>query len=1118
MADWRFVDGEGNGEGLTARSREVAHINDLLRQVRSGKAGALALHGESGVGKSALVDTVVARASELHVVQIRAPVVPSPAPWPHPFGLLPGELALPAVGRGNELVRDGMEHHNPGPPPDRAVGAVAAAVSQLGGATGRPVVITVDDAHLLPQWFVDALAAAVVGPLQDEPVGLVLAWRETPHVVPFQLGVRGIPHHRLGGLNRGQAATLLAVHFTQVPDDVVLTALLGASGGNPLALVEAYGRLRPEQIEGWEPLPDPLPIGAALAEAFDVGGHLPNPTRRAMAAAAASRAPRDVLFGVIEALGGSPDDLAPAVDAGIVVERGPRVDFEHPLVRAAAYQRASQEARRSIRRALSEELARRDAVEPSAYFAVLAGDEPDRTVTRRLAQAVGVALERGDPAAAARYEEMASRYAVGDDAAGEHRASAAALWEEVGERERADQCLAPALLLSLSDSARSEVLYLRARIHPEAEDVDVAERMVEAADLAVGERPNRALAMLLDAAAWKVLADDFTEAEAVAERAVRLSGAVSSSAEALSGAVLAAASHAAGHQSAVATAEHSRVSLLIGQTDRFPASPEVALVIGESLARLAVRQAERWAQWLERCAADSGQQALAAVSLLVRGRLALRTCGVADAVAAAQEASRLAERYNSEAVQAVARCLATVVYELVADYEAGFREGAKAFMTGGAIGRAARARTIPALAMLDLQRGLLGPAVAWARTAEEDLGLRHVGGLRTDLTTAELGPMVASVVLLARRPTEEDRWAVVAGEGTYPGTPGWREWLRGVTNQDADVAIGELAAAAAAAADHPLTQARIELCRAVRLAAAGRVGEARAVLEGVVHAAGAAGALGVVRLAERELDRLPAPAPVAEPRGRSVLDGSGPASWAPPDAWEVALLGGFGVRHQGSEVYLPASLATQAIKIVALQSRITVDELVEHLWEEAEPGVGTRRLRNVLWRIRSTCGELLVRDGEFVRLAPGAVTDLARFRHLGEQAVAEEPGSAEAAKRAREALAHYRGELLPGDRYADWTTATREAVSRLHLRLLDLLVDDALVRDRRSEALSLLDRLTEADPYDERHYLRIAEIHLDAGNRGRALDALERAERMLDDLALSPSPAVRRLRSSLDQA
>jgi DNA-binding SARP family transcriptional activator len=215
---------------------------------------------------------------------------------------------------------------------------------------------------------------------------------------------------------------------------------------------------------------------------------------------------------------------------------------------------------------------------------------------------------------------------------------------------------------------------------------------------------------------------------------------------------------------------------------------------------------------------------------------------------------------------------------------------------------------------------------------------------------------------------------------------------------------------------------------------------------------------------------------------------------------------------------VPASLAAQAVKIVGLQQRITVDELVELLWEDAEPGVGARRLRNVLWRIRSSCGELLQRDGNVVRLAPGAVTDVEWFRGQAEEALDPTANPAEAGRKARVAADGYRGELLPADRYADWATGTRESVARTYLRLLDLLVDEAVAEGRGGEAVDLLGSLAAADPYDERHFVRMAEIHLELGNRGRALDALGKAERVLEDLGVAPSSPVEHLRERLGRS
>ncbi|MGH9087411.1 MAG: BTAD domain-containing putative transcriptional regulator [Acidimicrobiales bacterium] len=1116
--------------GLVARGRELAHIDEFLWQARRGAGGALALRGEPGVGKSALIEAAVARASEFRIVQVRGHVLGEPevAPveWPQPLGELARQFDVVAQPRQPALAMAAPPRELAAPPQATLIEAVTKVLRRMIEMTSNPLLVTVDDCQSLPAWFVDAMAHSVLAHLGDQPVSLALAWRDTPHLVPFALDRSGLPQHRLGGLDVAQASRLLSWHFDEPPRDRVLTELVAGTGGNPLALLDVCARLTREQLEGWHPLPDPLPIGDGLVEAFDVGRHLPPPTRRALAIAAVSRVPRDVLIAVLDQLGSDMDDLGPAVDAGIVVDRGRRVDFVHPLVRAAVFHRAPLDVQRAARRSLSVELARNEAIESSAYQAAAAADvdAPDEAVTRRLAEASRVAIERGDPEAAARHEEMAARFAGAGDAIVQHLASAASLWLAVGQADRARRCLDEADGMEVTDATRGEVAYQRARLSTDADESEVANRIVSAADLCVGEAPHRALAMLTDAAARKILADEPRTAEALAERAVRLATMFSSHAEVLAGAVRAAATLRAGRP-VEDLADRTRVSLLIGQSERFPSSPEVALVVGRALQAQGMRrQAERWVQWIEWCAERSGDGALAAVPLLLRAFTSLADGRVPDASSAVHAAARVAERSGSPVLAAWGWSLATQVHALTADYEAGFRDCSKLFAVSDRVGRSARLRAMPSLAALEMQQGRAGPAQAWLRTAEEDLfghrGRTAAGRPDEDAALAEVAPEVASIALLAGCTDAGERWSRVLEEGTLAAgarPEAWRSWLRGVWAEELDEAVEHLAAAADGFAEVPLAVLWIDLCRGARLARAGMPGEATAVLEPTQERARTIGAKGLELLAANELRRLPPPSGpvVADGRHRDDKWGERVAAATATAGWEVTLLGSFSVRHRGKAAHLPPSLATQAIKIVAIESRISVDELVELLWDDAEPGVGARRLRNVLWRIRSACGDLLVREGQLVRLADDAVTDLSRFRELSTQALAHGVPPEQAARTARAALDQYRGELLPGDRYADWASGAREAVDRTYLRLLDLLVDDALGDGRTSEALSLLDRLAEADPYDERHQIQIAEVHLEAGNRRRALDALERAERILDDLGVAPSPAVRRLREAL---
>ena len=1132
--------------GLVARGRELAHVEQLLWLARRGKSGAVALRGESGVGKSTLIEAAVARATEFRTVQVRGrtpgAAASLPAHWPDPLS----ELARAFDDRASaapSLPRFASVSPSPTAPAVPAPGLMDATVRALEGlaTAGGPLLVTVDDCHLLPPGLVAAMAMAIVVRLADEPISLVLAWRDTPHLESFELDRPDVPVHRLSGLTISQARELLGTRFEQAPSEAVLGELVGRTGGNPLALIEVAGQLTPAQLAGWHPLPDPLPVSGDLGEAFDVVRYLPAPTRRALAVVAAGGASREHLMAAMERLGVEPADLVPALDAQVVYERGPRVDFRHPLVRSVAFYRAPFEVRQAVRKALSDVLAEAHAIEASAYHASVDLVAPDELASRRLAEAARVALDRGEPSAAARHEELAAMCTANPDAVGQHLADACGHWIAAGERGRAQQCVEPALELELSPPVAAELAYQRARLGSGPDERTAGERMAEAAETCMSQRPHRALAMLVDAAAWWILANRPDEAEAAAERAVAVAAAVSSHSEVLARTVRAAASLARG-EVIDDVAERSRVSLLIGPTERFPSTPEVALVIGGSLARQGLRhQAHRWAQWVDGCAERGGDVGLAAVRPLVEGSLLLSEGCVAEAADAVLRGASAAARAGSVAVAAWGSQLAVLVHAVAGDYELGFSEASKLFAMTDRAGGLARVRALPGLALLELQRGRTGPAVAWARTIEHDLAapagrLRGGPGARaghpgTDgarakgALAAELATTVGTLLFLARDQSRLSEWVRVCGDAAeaaaaLAGAPAASTWLAGLMEPDGMRAAELLETAARTYRKLPLHRALVDLCRAVRLGETGFPSDAAVLLEDLDRQLAEAGAGGLAALAARERRLLPVhPAEgLRGAPGAPAPQGSSSAA-APLAEWEITVLGRFAVRHRGKEVALPPSLATQAVKIVALHPRITVDELIEYLWEEAEPGVGQRRLRNVLWRIRSACGELLVREGNFLRLAPGAVTDLGRFRELADQAlVGPEAGTPAAAELARSALDLYRGELLPGDRYEDWAASARESAARTHLRLLDLLVDDALSGDRQAEALVLLDRLAEVDPFDERHHLRTAEIHLRAGNRGRALDALERAERMLAELNVAPSPAVRELRDCLDRS
>lgn len=227
----------------------------------------------------------------------------------------------------------------------------------------------------------------------------------------------------------------------------------------------------------------------------------------------------------------------------------------------------------------------------------------------------------------------------------------------------------------------------------------------------------------------------------------------------------------------------------------------------------------------------------------------------------------------------------------------------------------------------------------------------------------------------------------------------------------------------------------------------------------------------------------------------------------------VRLLGGFEVTRGGSPVALPAGRPAEAVKVVAASGgRAHLEEVLEALWPDGNPEVGRRRLRNVLARIRAAAGELLVRDGEILHLADNVRVDALLFEQEAERSLRmPSTGEPAASMLARSALARYRGPLLPDDRYAPWAAAPRERLELLHLRLLDLLVEEARRGGDDEEALRLLERAIEADRHDERRYVRAARILAAAGRRTRAASMLARGRAVAEELGVTPSDELEEL-------
>ena len=220
----------------------------------------------------------------------------------------------------------------------------------------------------------------------------------------------------------------------------------------------------------------------------------------------------------------------------------------------------------------------------------------------------------------------------------------------------------------------------------------------------------------------------------------------------------------------------------------------------------------------------------------------------------------------------------------------------------------------------------------------------------------------------------------------------------------------------------------------------------------------------------------------------------------------VTLLGRFAVTVGGvpvAEASWKRRHAAAVVKVLALAPgrRLHREQVIDLVWPQDTIAEAVPKLHKAAHFARRAIGvpDAVVLRGDQVVLCPGGsvTVDAVQFEELARRALAAGDAAA-----AREALALYGGELLPGDRYEEWAEPRREQLQRSHLDLLRL--------DGRWAAVA------ELDPGDERAHLALMRQYAANGDRHAALRQFERLDRALrQELGVAPGPEASALRDRL---
>src|SRR5882762_5283895 len=488
---------------LLGRERERAALDRLVEAARDGNGGALVVRGEPGVGKTALLEDSVEKATTLRIVRSAG---------------VEGEMELPFAAV-QQLCASILELGKRLPPPQRDALDIAfglspglvpnpflVALAVLGllseAARERGLLCVIDDAHWLDRASAQTLGFAARR-LAVERIAIVFAARDVGEAL------RGLPELDVKPLGHRDARALLESVLPARLDERVLDRIVLETRGNPLALLELPRGLTPTQIAGGFGLPVAVPLSASIEESFRrrLAG-LPGDARRFLFVAAADPVGDTELVWRAARQLGIPESVVEAVEAEGLLQLGARVVFRHPLVRSAVYRAAGLKERRAVHRALAEATDPKIDPDRRAWHRAQAASTPDEDVAAELERSAGRAQARGGLAAVAAFLEHAAALTPEPTHRAQRLLAAAGAKRDAGAPEAALGLLADVEAGLLDDLGRARVDLLRAQIALEQRrGADAGRLLLSAARLLEPLDPELARETYLEALAGAMSSD-----------------------------------------------------------------------------------------------------------------------------------------------------------------------------------------------------------------------------------------------------------------------------------------------------------------------------------------------------------------------------------------------------------------------------------------------------------------------------------------------------------------------------------------------------------------------------------------------------------------------------------
>ena len=348
---------------LLGRDEERAALNALIDAAGDGLSGALVLHGEAGMGKTALLEYSIESASNLQVARITG----IDAERDLSFAAL-HRLLQPSLGRLSGLPqpqRDGLSSAfglTSHAAADPFLIGLASLTLLADRASEGGLLCVIDDCQWIDTESLQALAF-VARRLQADGIAIIFGMR-TPSDVSSSLA--DLSNLEIAGLSDAAAHDLLSTVVTGPLDAGVARHIITETSGCPLALRELASELSADQWIGVDRVSAPIPISRKLEAHFRRQFEELSPEAQTFVLVAAAEASGEASLVRRAAL-----DLGCNEDAELDAVRGrllntePSMQFRHPLIRSAVYTGASPADRKRVHRALAASIDR--SVDPDRW-------------------------------------------------------------------------------------------------------------------------------------------------------------------------------------------------------------------------------------------------------------------------------------------------------------------------------------------------------------------------------------------------------------------------------------------------------------------------------------------------------------------------------------------------------------------------------------------------------------------------------------------------------------------------------------------------------------------------------------------------------------------------------